>query len=149
MTNKVDAARAAILNAIGALDAVQGLLPSIRDDIERRWAMPNRHTKQSDVVVKTDAGQSQPWVTLETEPETGFVIMISLDMVAPGDVTLGESAMAQARQHLAEALAALDPAAPRERTLREAEESRRTATEANNDGLLKHLGMDPKKGPVQ
>lgn len=112
MTKKVDAARAAILNAIGALDAVDALLPSIRDDIERRLAMPNRYTRRSDVVVKTDAGLGQPWTTVQEDPDTSFVTLISIDMVAPGDVTMGQDAVRRARQQLEEALAALDPAPP-------------------------------------
>lgn len=149
MTSKVDAARAAILNAVSALDAVDAQLPAIRDDIERRLAYPNRHTHRSDVVVKTDAGQGKPYVTLQIEPDTGFVTMISIDMVASGDVALGEDAIRRARAQLAEALAVLDPATPFRPTISEAEHSRRKSDEVARDGLMKHLGIPPKEGPVQ
>ena len=147
MTNQTAAARAAILNAIGAFDAVEALLLSVRDDIERRLAMPNRVTRRADVTVQTEGGVSQPYVTVQVEPDSGFATLISLDMVSPGDVSLGEDALRRARAQLESALAALSSSAPS--TTSTAEETRRRATQANTDGLMTHLGIDPKKGPVQ
>lgn len=113
MTDKIETARAAIINTLAALDACSGILALVRQDMERRLNMPNRETRVCDVTVEIEGGHAVPFVTLETDPDTGFVTMIDVHVVAPGDVTMAEGAHRQAKANLRKALAALDSADPK------------------------------------
>lgn len=104
MSEKVANACKQIHGAVSGLEAVSALLAKVRDVMERREGASNRVTNSIDQPVKTNFGIIYPFVTPQTDPETGFVTMIDIHLVSPSEVAMAEDTLRRIKDQLGRTL---------------------------------------------